>query len=230
VPRELDGGGGLVLRPILLYIEAVIPRPIYHTLEAFAGVGLWGFHLLNQGLTEFVTFSEINEEAVMRIRNTSAENKLEDRTKVHLGDNLIGLEAPEDGFNLVIASPPSYHSIDRDHTLYSKMQNDIRAVDRHWRLHDTFYKRIGRLMADDGNCLVLEVEPDKKIVELYRQVYDRREFSLLDMYPSWLDSAGLVLKNIHTLIPSAPTTHGSISNTEVEVVIMHSAKQGEKNG
>ena len=129
--HHLDGGGSAFGQEYIPYLRnRGMPRQM-RTFEWCAGPGFIGFSLLGGGLTETLCLADINPEAVAACRRTIAGNAIGSRVDVYVSDN-----PHSEQWDLVVGNPPHYPDT---HV------GDIRGHDPQWRIHRTFFGRVGAL-------------------------------------------------------------------------------------
>jgi len=85
--KELDGGGAGFGQDYIEYVRANFPRQ-QRVFEWCSGPGFIGFSLLAHGLCDTLCLADINPLAVQACQKTIRENKLANKVKVHMSDNL----------------------------------------------------------------------------------------------------------------------------------------------
>jgi predicted RNA methylase len=157
---DLDGDGRNQAPSFVEYIRDRYGRGtrFRRAFEWCAGPGFIGFSLLAEGLVDHLCLADINPEAMEFAKRTVAENRLGDRVSIYISDNLKSVPQSEE-FDLVIANPPTFCSINSAHPDYYLLGNDLRANDPDWRIHEDFYAVIGRYLVPGAQVLVQEVEP-----------------------------------------------------------------------
>lgn len=189
---HLDGGGMSQSESFTQFIRDRFPgRKFFKTLEWCAGPGFIGFHLLNQGISDYLCLSDINEEAIECIERTIQLNKLEDRVSVYPSDNLKGIPKDEK-FDLIIANPPWAYKVTND-------VNPLISSDPGWKLHEEFYKNIKSFLFPGGIvCLTCYKPFDKKPYASYVPdvPWDDRPEEPVTVFEKMIRAGGLELKDI----------------------------------
>jgi len=160
-----DGGGSLLKYP---FLQAVLDleREFDTCFEWCAGMGEIGELILTSGLCSNLVLADINPNAITIAR------KICPKAKCYVSDNMKNI--PEQKFDLIVANPPNYFNIQKDHVIGKMLADDLRPNDRGWAIHKEFYSTIGPYLATDAVMLISEVEPYLSKVYLGAQPYDVR--------------------------------------------------------
>jgi methylase of polypeptide subunit release factors len=175
--RELDGGGTLLTPPLLEFISSFDGKPPHfdRALDCFAGPGFFGFGLVAEELCNSVCLTDLNATAIEYARNNITANRLEDRVRAYVSDILAGVPK-EERFDLVIANPPWYWSLNPAHPLYPlmKSKHDLVPQDTGWSVHSAFYSQVGAFLNPGALVFVLEADPHKREVTVAGSALDVR--------------------------------------------------------
>ena len=104
--EELDGGGASFGQDYLDFISKNFP-PQQRIFEWCSGPGFIGFSLLAKGLCDTLCLADVNPLAVEACQKTIRLNRLEEKAKVYLSDNLKDIPLFEK-WDLVVANPPHF--------------------------------------------------------------------------------------------------------------------------
>jgi methylase of polypeptide subunit release factors len=145
---DLDGGGRAFGQDYLDIVRSLFGR-VGRVFEFCAGPGFIGFSLLAHGLCDSLTVADVNPRAVDALRETVRRNSLGDLVTVHQSDGLRAIPENE-CWDLVVGNPP--HFSEPLHTSSRRLITD----DLGWRLHESFYRDVGRFLSDGGSVLLQE--------------------------------------------------------------------------
>ena len=170
---EFDGGGTVLARHFIDFLQShrtVVgprePAPGFgKVFEWCAGPGFIGFSLLAAGLCEELCLADINPRAIRCVARTVAVNGLGERVRFYVSDNFHSIPASEK-FDLIVANPPNYHSLNPAHPLYSRYKDDVRPNDRQWSIHRDFYASVSPYLRDGASLVISEIDPSKAEVRL----------------------------------------------------------------
>jgi hypothetical protein len=193
--NDLNGGGTLLAGPFVEFLRARDDRlpSACSAFEWCAGPAFIGFALLAERICSSLFLADINPDAVECVARTVAENGLQDRVQYCVSDNFKSMPADK-RFDLVVANPPNFFSIDPDHPLGQVFHADRRPNDPEWRLHKDFYAGIGRYLNPGALVCVSEIEPHEALVRIPRSLdrpFDRRLAAPHDEFKQMIEAGGL---------------------------------------
>ena len=184
---DLDGGGR-ILAPH--FEKALRGRKFGKCLEWGCGPAWIGLWLLENGIIEHLTASDINPAAVEAVRSTATATGW--NVEAVVSDNLKGIVGT---FDLVVISPPKYCDIQTDH-YFGRLRADLRPSDVNWCIHREFYANIAKHLTDLSELWIVEMEPFSKTVSFLTQVYDVRPNVPLVDFVDMMADGGLRLERI----------------------------------
>jgi hypothetical protein len=162
---SLDGDGTFLAPYYVQFIRRYFPHkpPFRSAFEWCAGPAFIGFALLAEGLCGRLCVADINPAAIAYARKTIQSGELEKRVVAYVSDNLASVPK-EERFDLVVANPPGFFSINPCHQDYERLSSDIKAVDPGWQIRARFYEEIRPHLDTGAYLLIGEVEPFSTIV------------------------------------------------------------------
>lgn len=193
--EDLNGGGTVLAEPFVEFLRqrADRPRGDCSAFEWCAGPGFIGFALLAEKLCARLFLADINPEATACVARTVVENRLEDSVQYCTSDNFASMP-PDQRFDLVVANPPNFFSINPGHPLGASFQGDRRPNDPDWNIHRAFYAGIGRYLNQGALVCVSEIEPHEDVVRIPRSLetpFDRRRLAPHDEFKDMIAAGGL---------------------------------------
>ena len=190
---KTDGGGPLF---VPVFYELLKDTKVDTLFEWCSGNGWIGIYLLEQGICDNLVLADINEEAVNNAYTTLERKGLLSKAKVYLSENLEHIDKSEK-FDLVVANPPNYCNIRKDHPL-GNAREDIGPSDINWGLHEDFYKKIGKFLNEGAKMYISEAEPESvRIYLIDKKIpYDDRLFKPLTICKRMLKDNGFTLNNV----------------------------------
>ena len=171
---ELDGGGAGYGQDFVHFVRANFPRQ-RRVFEWCGGAGFIGFSLLSHDLCDTLCLADINPAAVEACHATIAANGLQERVSVYQSDCLKGIPH-EEQWDLVVANPP--HS-GTDETIPEIRRPRIIYQDVGWKLHEEFYRNVGRFLSPQGQLLIQENFRFSSVAT-FKQMIERNGFSIVD--------------------------------------------------
>jgi len=154
--NETNGGGDYFA---LEYIEVVKQwyASVDHVLEWCSGPGFIGYGMLATGAAKNVTLSEMYLPAIDIAQKTKEQNATyTNNINIVHGKNLENVTGK---FDLVVANPPHWPSIDSaakslgfDPTQIDHIEDIL--VDTDWESHKQFFINVKPLLAKDGRILL----------------------------------------------------------------------------
>jgi hypothetical protein len=173
---DLDGGGRVIADAFLRFVrEGTAGRRFGYAFEWCAGPGFLGFALIADGLCEQLWFADVNPAALQCVAETVRANRLEERVRYCVSDNLGGIPRTQ-RFDLVVSNPPNFSRLNPRHPRYAQYSRDLRPNDPQWRLHRAFYQGIGGFLVPGAMLFISEVEPYRATV--FDPVDDTEPFDL----------------------------------------------------
>lgn len=163
---EVDGGGMRMAPPLIDFIQQRfgVDRHFNTVFEWCAGPAFIGFGLLAEGMCDALCVADVSSKAIDCVNRTIEANRLQDRVRAYVSDNLESVPQHE-RFDLVVGNPPSFCAVNPAHTSYSQLGGNILAHDPEWKIHAGFYSHIAAFLNPNALTLVLEVN-----------LYDREVF------------------------------------------------------
>ncbi len=142
----LNGGGILFAHEFVHVVSRKIGK-VGHVFEYCAGPGFIGFSLLANHLCDRLTLADVNPKAVEAVKATIRENDLQDKVTVYQSDGLEAIPEHEQ-WDLVVGNPPW--------VLNSSNKREIKVCDPGSRVHEGFYRDIGKFLKPNGSILFIE--------------------------------------------------------------------------
>ena len=136
---DTDGGGSIF---VPTFYKLLKDKKVDTLFEWCSGPAWIGIFLLEKGICKELVLADINAKAIEQARMTLKSKGLLDKCRLYVSDNLKDIDTNE-RFDLVVANPPNYCNIRRDHPL-ARMANDLRPSDIGWELHYDFYKFVNQ--------------------------------------------------------------------------------------
>jgi len=186
--KELDGGGAGFGQDYIEYVRANFPRQ-QRVFEWCSGPGFIGFSLLAHGLCDTLCLADINPLAVQACQKTIRENKLANKVKVHMSDNLKNIPSSEK-WDLVVANPPHFKNI-----CTKKASPEIIYLDKDWRLHRRFYEDVGKFLKQSGTLLIQE-NTLRSTIESFKKMIESNGFAIVDTSICNLDSRYYYIRSV----------------------------------
>src|SRR5581483_11838331 len=154
----VDGGGMTMAAPLIDFIQSRFgaDRHFQTAFEWCSGAGFLGFALLAEGICESLCLADVNSKAIEYVNRTIEANRLQDRARAYVSDNMASIPRCEH-FDLVVGNPPSFCNVNADHPLHSFLKDNTGASDPGWRTHANFYSQIASFLNLNAPVLVFEV-------------------------------------------------------------------------
>jgi hypothetical protein len=155
---SVDGGGMRMAPPLIDFIQKRFgPDRRFRTVfEWCSGPAFIGFALLAEGMCDSLCLADVNPTAIQCANRTIKTNKLHDRVRAYVSDNMGSIPSYE-RFDLVVGNPPSFCTGNPKHPGYSQFHGNIIGHDPDWRIHAGFYSEIAQFLESNALILVLEV-------------------------------------------------------------------------
>lgn len=188
---DTDGGGVEYADLFARYLPDRFPqRSFFKAYEWCSGPGFIGFHLLQSGLAQYLTLSDISRQAMQCVDRTVRENRLGSRVNHYLSDNLRDIDA-EERFDLVVGHPPWAYQV-------KEAGNPLIASDPEWQLHERFYNRIGDFLLPGAIVCLTCYAPFKTRPHAPHEegVWDVRPEEPARAYERMIERGGLKMKEI----------------------------------
>jgi methylase of polypeptide subunit release factors len=145
----MDGGGTWFGQEYIDIIKQYYPGRVFERCyEWCAGPAFIGFGILDHGLCNSLTVSDIYPEAIKRVNETASLHNLSNVSAYATG-TISGLPEHEK-FDLVVANPPHFLECPGDDN-YQRI-----AVDQNWAAHQEFFENIGKHLLPGGIILLQE--------------------------------------------------------------------------
>ena len=165
-PRKLDGGG-LNFKDDLLDVVRKTGKYSYSRgYEWCAGFGALGYELLGMGVCNHIVFSDMYKEAIDNCLDTANANSLTKYVTGYHCDKISDIPNTEK-WDLVVSNPP--HCVDLaefeasmktlGNTNQQNIDNAARiCVDQDYKIHDEFFKNIGKHLTHDADIYLIECQ------------------------------------------------------------------------
>ena len=188
---DLDGCGP-ILAPVF---KALLDGKKFNTaFEWCAGPAWIGMWLLENGICETLVTGDINKKTINYVKESA--NKHDYNVRAYHSDNLHQIPESEK-FDLVIANPPNYCDIQRSHP-FGFMRDDLRPLDVDWKIHNDFYKNIGKHLNENATMFISEINPYGKEVYILDELYDKRSEIPMKEFKKMIESNNLkIIDKIH---------------------------------
>lgn len=194
---DLNGGGSefacFLVASIKNYFGA--ERRFGTVFEWCAGPGFIGFALLGEDVCDSLCLADINPVAIDCVHRTIKVNKLQDRVRGYVSDNLISVPQRE-RFDLVVGNPPNFYAVNPVHPARAVLSGrwDLLGQDGGWRSHAGFYSQIAPFLNPGAFVLVQEVEPHSREVFCHGSgtiPWDIRPENQATLFPEMIRRGGL---------------------------------------
>ncbi len=174
------------------FLRREIPNGVDTLFEWCSGPAFIGFNLLQAGICRQLVLADINPRAIECVRETVRINRLEERVRTYVSENLRSVPAHE-RFDAVVANPPFYCSLNPEHPLYDEFKDDMRPNDPGWRAHDDFYDTIAEHLNPAAALYIMEVEPEQTVYFTpgFPQPWDVRPRPPIDDFRRMIAAGGL---------------------------------------
>jgi Methyltransferase small domain len=161
---DLDGGGTTFATSLIDFIRGHFgaDKRFGTAFEWCSGPGFIGFAALSENICDALCLADINQDAIKWAQATIEANRLKDKVRCYISDNLLGVDKKE-RFDLVLANPPCHYAPNSAHPIVqtagaNKLFN-LKSVDPGWKTHAGFYSQIGQFLNPGAHILTLETEP-----------------------------------------------------------------------
>jgi methylase of polypeptide subunit release factors len=145
----MDGGGTWFGQEYTDAIRHRYPGRVFECCyEWCSGPAFIGFGILDHGLCNSLTVSDIYPDAIERVKETAKLHQLSNVSAYATG-KIAGLPEHEK-FDLVVSNPPHFLECPGDDN-YQRI-----AVDKDWAAHREFFANIGQHLLPDGVILLQE--------------------------------------------------------------------------
>jgi len=162
-PRKLDGGG-LNFKDDLLEVVRKTGKYSYNRgYEWCSGFGVLGYELLGMGVCNHIVFSDMYKDAIDNCLDTANANNLTKYVTGYHCDKISDIPNTEK-WDLVVSNPP--HCLDlegfkTEMRKYSSNEENINnaarlCVDQDYKIHDEFFKNIGKHLTSDADIYLIE--------------------------------------------------------------------------
>jgi methylase of polypeptide subunit release factors len=160
--RGLDGGGSTQYRDFLKLLEN---KKYDHGLEWCAGLGAIGFSLLDAGICERMSFTDIYEPSQTYIDTNAIKNNISNKVRSYITDAISKL--PSDAkFDVVVGNPP--HCYNTDGLFLSKTTARL-VMDKDWLIHKEFFSNIIQYLNPNGEIFLSETGPHEVLIDYAQQ-------------------------------------------------------------
>jgi methylase of polypeptide subunit release factors len=201
--QKFDGAGSVLKTP---FVEAVrrLGRTFEHGFEWCSGMGEIGYAVLGAGLCRQLCLADINPAPLQVAKEIALREGLEKNVRIFQGDNMDAVPQKL-RFDLVVANPPNYYNVQKDHPAGALWYKDLRPNDRGWQIHEKFYAAIRSYLAPDAVMLIEEIEPFRKEVHVSVEgkrsdvPYDIRDEVPMDTFDSMTRRNGLKIVDVDVL-------------------------------
>jgi len=147
---EMDGGGTTFGTDYSEVLKNRYPGKVFKTAyEWCSGPAFIGFDLLDHGLCQSLTCSDIYYPAIACVRNTAHQNQLFNVEALLLED--LSLMPSDRKFDLVIGNPPHFSK-----SIHDEWHRNRIILDKDWSIHQNFFDNIASHLTDNGIILLQE--------------------------------------------------------------------------
>lgn len=173
-PRKLDGGGLNYKDDLLEVVRSTGKYSYNRAFEWCSGFGVLGYELLGMGFCNQIVFSDMYKDAIDNCFDTANANNLTKYVTGYHSDKLSGIPENEK-WDLVVSNPP--HCIDATEFKLQMngvgkfnekvMENATRlCVDQDFKIHDEFFKNIGKHLTHDADIYLIENDYLESIIHM----------------------------------------------------------------
>jgi hypothetical protein len=194
--RDLDGGGTTFATALVDFIREYFgaSKRFGTAFEWCSGPGFIGFAALSERICDALCLADINQDAIQWVRATIDANRLKDRVRCYISDNLEAVDKQE-RFDLVLANPPFHYAPNPAHPMVqmagaNKLFN-LKSVDPGWKTHAGFYSQIGSFLNPGAHILTLEAEPYACECVSFGHPYDLRPEPPAGVFKEMMRAGGL---------------------------------------
>jgi hypothetical protein len=183
---EYDGGGTTFGQEYIDLIKKRYPeRKFERCYEWCSGPGFIGFALLDHGLCQHITLSDIYDPSLLCADETAhyPYNYCDSMVKTYLLKDLALLPDHEQ-FDLVVANPPHADGFDVEDQWFAN--NNRLTSDINWEAHKNFFANIKDHLAPDG-IILLQENHAGSTVETFRPWIEQAGLEITDTFnsPNW---------------------------------------------
>jgi len=165
--------GGLIFAHIFPGIVAQKIGKIGHVFEYCAGPGFIGFNLLANNLCDRLTLSDVNPEAIDMVKDTIANNNLEDKVSVYLSDCLEDIPEHEK-WDLVVCNPPW-------RICPAGQGKSFIVYDEESKVHKDFYQNVRKYLKPEGSILFIE-GGDYSSADSFKGMIEQGELEIVESF------------------------------------------------
>lgn len=152
--RGLDGGGSVQYLDFLNYLKEN-PKKYKHCLEWCAGLGAIGFSILDAGLCNQLSLSDLYEPAQTYALINAANNNITEKVKFYLGDSINCIPSDQK-FDLVVANPPHCMLTVEESLQYDDICRRL-ITDIGWKIHKNFFDNITKYLLPGADVILSEI-------------------------------------------------------------------------
>lgn len=147
---EMDGGGTTYGTDYSEVLKKRYPGKVFENVyEWCSGPAFIGFDLLDHGLCQSLTCSDVYYPAINSVRNTAFKNQLSNVQAILLED--LSMMPINMKFDLVVGNPPHYSK-----SIHSEWHRNRIVLDSDWLIHQNFFNNIASHLMDNGIILLQE--------------------------------------------------------------------------
>jgi methylase of polypeptide subunit release factors len=165
-PVHLDGGGYEMVDELVDVIRKTGKTFYNRACEWCAGFGVLGFEVLGLGLTKHIVFTDYYHVAIDTCLENARKNHLINHVSGHVSGTINDIPNIEK-WDLVVSNPP--HCVDLaefeasmktlGNTNQQNIDNAARiCVDQDYKIHDEFFKNIGKHLTHDADIYLIECQ------------------------------------------------------------------------
>lgn len=155
-------------------------RKFKNALEWCSGPGYFGFMLFDYDLAEKVTLTDIFEPLHEVVNETIAINQLEDKVKFMVSDNFANVD---EKFDLIVGNPPHFNFELEYNEETIRCHEHRKFMDRHWKIHDNFFRHVSNYLTDDGEIVLME-NCKGSVPDTFKQMIEENNLQIKDIQKS----------------------------------------------
>lgn len=191
---SLDGCGTWMASPITEHIRKRGAGSYKKGFEWCSGPGFIGLTALWKGICENLVLADRHPKVKSHIEKTRELNSHENLDFLYYESDNFSKIPKTEKFDLVMANPPNYYSLNPKSSVYDEFRDDHRPIDPGWKTHEEFYLTVGEHLNPGADLFIAEVEPEREVVYLDSagdEPYDIRNHNPLERWKEMIDRGGL---------------------------------------
>ncbi len=182
---EMDGGGTTFGQEVPSIVSQRWPgRRFRSALDWCSGPGFIGYNLIDHQLVDRLCLVDLYHPALTIAKITATTNSIANQVDFFLLDDISLLPAAQQ-FDLVIANPPHYSTIE-----YNDYHRSRIMCDKDWAAHRNFYSNIKKNLSADG-VIYMQENLNGSTVETFLPMIESAGLAVKDWFLSPDFSIGL---------------------------------------